>query len=177
MRRLSYFLAVFLSLGLGGCFVSSNALISPRAADHPWAASRGQHFDWEDGKWKLRGAVSLSRDGAYYVLKSDESGETTRFLVHRIDPGHYIAQAEDSSDKAHPSYIYGLIVVEGSRIYEYGFDDQSSQCSVPGIDAAALRLRPSEDGCGVPSLDAMAKVFRALLKAHPEPETLYVIKS
>jgi hypothetical protein len=178
VRRLSSLLATILSLGLGGCFVSTDALISPSKADHPWSgALRGQHFDWEDGKWKLRGAARLSRQGAYYMLKDEGSDETMRFLLHRIDPGHYIAQAEDLSDKSHPSYIFGLIVVEGDHVYEYGFDDQSSQCSVPDIDPTALKLRPSDDACGVPSLDAMAAVFRALLKAHPEPETLYIIKS
>jgi hypothetical protein len=175
--RIAGFLAAILSFGLGGCFVSTDPLISPAASDHPWAALRGQHFDWEDGKWKLHGAVSLSREGAYYVLKSDDSDEAMRFLLHHIGPDRYIAQAEDLSDKAHPTYVYGLIVVEGNRIYEYGFDDQSSQCGVPGIDPPALHLRPSDDGCGVTSLDALTTIFRALMKAHPEAETRYDIQS
>lgn len=176
-RRLASLFAVLLPLTLGGCFVSSDPLISPATADYPWSALRGQHFEWDDGSWKLKGVASLKRDGDDYVLTSDETDEAMRFLLRRFEPDHYIAQAADRSDEDHPSYIYGLIVVEGNRIYEYGFDDQSSQCGVQGIDPGALHLRPSDDGCGVPSLDAIATIFRALMKAHPEGETRYDIQS
>ncbi len=171
--RVSCVLLALLSLALSGCFISSDPLLSPAKADYPWPAlRRAQQFGWENGAWKSRGYVSLDRDGAFYVLKPDDSDDVTRFLLHRIGNDLYVAQADDPSG----SYLYALVSIEGNRVYESAFDDASHDCAVPGIDPYMRGLSAKNDNCSVQSLDALIDVFQALRRAQPQAETLYVVE-
>jgi len=169
-------LFALLPLALGGCFISSEPLITPASADHPWADSRAQEFHFDDGKWKSKGYVTLRRSGPYYVLRDEESRDVTRFLVHQIGDDRYVAQSQDASGVGNASYSYSLLIVDGQKITTYSFDQASKRCRVPGVDVAALKLRPHEDDCGVDSIAALIQVFQALERSQPKPETLYVIQ-
>jgi hypothetical protein len=166
-------LAVLL-LPLGGCFVSPAPLIAAAEADHPLAASRGEQFAWDSGSWKSRGAVTLSIDGPYYVLTGRERGDVSHFLLKQLDGNSYVAQSEEKSRLGDLAYIYALVVIDGGRITVNSFLDESTGCKVPGIAPGALGLRPSDDGCTVPSFAALSDVFRALRQSSAKPETLYV---
>ena len=148
MSRSAVVLLAALAPVLGGCFVSSDALITTANADHPWSNLRVTQLKWEAGDWKPDGLADLRREGALYRFEPD-------------------------GDSA---YTYALLVVDGKRIYQYAFDYQSRRCEIPGVDAAALKLKPYEDGCGVPSLAAMTQIFTTLLKSQPKYETIYQIE-
>jgi hypothetical protein len=164
------------SLTLSGCFVSSDPLITPATADHPWTAARAQHFDWVKGKWKPEGHVTVTLDGSYYQLRDDETRDVTRFLLRGIGDNRFIAQAEDLSGTGNAAFTYSLVVIDHEHIYHFSFDKASRRCRVTGIDAAALKLRPYESGCGVASLEALADAFRALERTEELPETMYVVE-
>jgi hypothetical protein len=174
--RLSVILLAALSLTLGGCFMSSDPLIKPASADHPWSDSRAQQFDWNDGNWKAEGYVTLRRAGAYYRIEDEKSRDVTRFLARQIGDNHYVVQSQDTSGSGNAAYAFALLVADGKRIYQYSFDDQSKHCAIPGIDPAALKLKAYEDGCGAPSLAVLTQIFETLQKSQPKFEVMYVIE-
>ncbi len=173
VQRLTVILFVAAALALGGCFMSSSPLITPATADHPWSKLRAKQSDWRDGKWQAQGNIALSREGAYYRLEDEKSHDVTRFLVRQIGDHAYVTQSQDTSGSGDASYSFALLVADGNRVYQYSFDDLSKRCAIPGIDAAALRLKPYEDGCGVPSLEALTQIFTTLQKAPPRYEVMY----
>jgi hypothetical protein len=176
VQSIRFFLLAVLAVALGGCFVSSDAFITNANADHPWNDSRARQFNWEDGDWKSQGFVTLRREGALYRLEDEKSRDVTRFLVKKIADNSYVAQMQDMNGTGDSSYTYALLVVDGKHIYQYGFDDLSRRCQVLGIDAAALKLEPFEDGCGVPSLAALTQIFAAVQKTQPKFEVKYEIE-
>ena len=176
MQSTRFFLLAVLSLALGGCFVSSDAFITTANADHPWNDSRARTFDWQDGEWKPQGFVTLRREGALYRFEDETSHDVTRFLVKKVADNSYVAQMQDMSGSGDSSYTYALLVVDGKRIYQYGFDDLSRRCKIPGVDAAALQLEPYENGCGVPSLAVLTRIFATLQKSQPKFEVKYEIE-
>jgi len=171
-----FFLLAVLSVALGGCFVSSGAFVTAANADYPWNDSRARQFDWQDGDWKPQGFVTLRREGALYRIEDERSRDVTRFRVKKIADNSYVAQMQDMSGSGDSSYTYALLVVDGKRIYQYGFDDVSRRCKIPDIDAAALKLEPYENGCGVPSLAVLTQIFATLQKSHPKFEVKYEIE-
>ena len=175
MRRSSIILLTASSLALGGCFMSSGPLITPASADHPWGDLRAKQSDWRDGKWRVEGNVTLHREGAYYRFETEKSHDVTNFLVRQIGDQEYIAQSHDASGSGDASYSYVLLVADGNRVYQYSFDDQSKRCAIPGINPAALQLKPYEDGCGVPSLAVLTQIFESLRKGPPRYEVMYEI--
>lgn len=124
MPRLRVALLALLLLSLGGCFVSPTPLITAAEADHPLTASRGEQFGWDNGSWKSRGAVTLSLDGPYYVLKGREPGDVSRFLLKQLDGNSYVAQSEDTDHLGDIAYIYALVVIDGARITVNSFLDK-----------------------------------------------------
>ena len=175
MPRSALILLAALSPLLGGCFVSTDAFITPASADHPWTELHARQLTWE-GEWKSNGDVHLRRQGALYSFEPESSRDVTKFLVKAIGDNAYVAQIQDTSGSGDASYTYALLVVDGKRIYQYAFDDQSQHCQAPGVDAAALKLKPYEDGCGVPSLAALTQVFTTLQKSQPKFEIMYEIE-
>ena len=176
MPRLPLILLSALTLTLGGCFMSSDALIKPASADYPWSNLRAQQFKWSDGKWQAEGYVSLRREGPNYRLEDERTRDVTRFLAHQIGDNRYVVQLQDTSGSGDAAYTYALLVAEGKRVYQYSFDDPSKRCQIPGIDAAALKLKRYEDGCGVPSLASLVQIFDALQKAQPKFEIMYELQ-
>src|SRR5579871_5910083 len=90
--RLPLILLSALTLTLGGCFMSSDALIKPASADYPWSNLRAQQFKWSDGKWQAEGYVSLRREGPNYRLEDERTRDVTRFLAHQIGDNRYVVQ-------------------------------------------------------------------------------------
>jgi hypothetical protein len=176
LPRLPVILFAALALALGGCFESSDALITAANADHPWTALRAAEFSWHDGAWKSEGNVTLRRDGSDYVLRDEESRDVTHFLLHQIGDNTYVAQSRGGSGSGNESYMFALVVVDGKRVYQYSFDDLSKRCKIPGIDPAVLKLKAYEDGCSVPSLAALTQIFETLQKSQPKFEAMYVIE-
>ena len=162
---------------LGGCFLSPRALITPSDADYPWHDGHGEQYAWDGGAWQSRGRVALRREGVDYVLVPEDGDEVTRFRAKQIAPDAYVVQGEDDSDPNARAYIFGLALAEDGAIDLYSFDAESMHCRLPGIDATGLGLAPDEEGCAVPSLDALLDLFRRLRATRPAPETRYILSS
>ena len=175
-RFFAVLLTTLFALPLAGCFVSSEPLITPQTADYPLGNARAQHFDWVRGAWKAAGRVTVTREGAYYLLRDEETRDVTRFLLHAIGDNRFVAQAEDLSGTGNAAFTYSLVAISGEHVYHFAFEKASRSCRVPDADAAALKLRPYESGCGVTSIEALATAFRMLEHSEEQPETMYVME-
>ena len=118
----------------------------------------------------------MEEDQTIEMHRDEETRDVTRFLLRGIGDNRFIAQVEDLSGTGNAAFTYSLVVIDKERIYHFSFDKASRRCRVTGVDAAALKLRPYESGCGVASLDSLADAFRALERTEEQPETMYVIE-
>ena len=103
MPRVAVILLALFAPMLAGCFVSSDAFITPASADHPWGNLRARQFEWE-GEWKPNGYIALRREGALYSFEAEDSRDVTRFLVKQIGDNVYVAQMQDASGSGDSSY-------------------------------------------------------------------------
>ena len=169
MLRILLLLA--LTLGLGGCLVSEEPLISNGEAAFPLPDRASAQRFISDGNngWKHEAYDSAYRSGAGYVVKRENDDEI-EITLKRIAQNTFIAQTRGDEG----GYMYGLLVFQGTTIYEYAPDCDD-------FDAAeqqrfGLVLKQTGDDCTVTSTDGLAAAYLAYLRKGKSPGTSYVLR-
>ncbi len=169
MRRGRIALLAAVTLGLSGCLVSEEPLIAPGEAAFPLPnQASAERFKPGDNGWEHDEDDSARRDGSRYVLTTPSGAMELTF--RRIAENTYMVQSRTDPNA---DYIYGLIVVDGGKVYEYGID-----CT--DFDATELLsygiVKKDNDDCTVTSANGLAAGSLAVLRKGKKPNGLYVLR-
>jgi hypothetical protein len=170
MRRLCIAVLAALTLGLSGCLVSERPLIAAGDAAFPLPDRvSAERFKPGDNGWEHDTNETAYRAGASYVV-THEDGEEMELTLERIAQNTFIAQTKASDG----GYMYGLLVFDGGRIFEYNVD-----CS--DFDAAesqryGIVKKGDSDDCTVTSTRGLAAAYIAYLQQNKKPSGLYVLR-
>jgi hypothetical protein len=164
-------LLALLALGLGGCLVSQEPLIAPGEAAFPLAdlASAERLRPKGETEWEHDANEGARRAGSSYIV-THEDGDEIELTLKRIAQNIFIAQSKSKEG----GYIYGLLVFDTDRIYEYGVDCpdfNAEEAQRYGIVASK-----DSDDCTVTSAQGLAAGYLAYLKKGHKPSGVYVLR-
>ncbi len=163
--------AVCIALGLSGCLVSQDPLIAPSEAAFPLPdRMTAERFKpGESGGWEHDTNESAYRAGSSYIV-THEDGDEMELTFERIAPNTFIAQTKSKDS----GYMYGLLVFEPDRIYEYAVD--CADFTAEEAQRYGLVAVNDSDDCAASSAQGLADGYLAQLKKGRKPSGLYVLR-
>jgi len=150
-RFLTFAVLALAPLGLQGCFVSPEPLLTASEADFPFKTLT---FKSESK------SVTLSRDGDLYRIKGDDDAPT--YLFKKIGEDLYIGQAAGKNKKGKPETVYGIVERRGThmeiRLPTCSDADEADlkQAGITRVDKWFV------DQCPITSLEQMEKLALAI---------------
>lgn len=163
-------ICVALTLGLSGCLVSEDSLISPGEAAFPLPDRvTAERFTFTDNNWTHAAYDTAYRSGSGYIVKRENSDDEMVLTLKRIWQNTFIAQTAGQDG----GYMYGLLVFEGSTIYEYAPDCEDF--SAAELQRYGLVMKEGDD-CTVTSAQGLAAAYLAQLQKGIRPGTAYVLR-
>jgi hypothetical protein len=183
-RRLSHFrlakkiAPLLLALTLGGCFLTKEPLITPDTAAYP--IESGSHFDAfarRGADWRpLPEGRSVYRRGDYYVYVNDDSDRTSvPFLLMEIAPGHYIVQANDTSNFDRVSeYYYFLVEFDGVEAIQYSSSCRPRQEWIDGGVVTQVERTSINTRCHFADIAGLTTALEEVSE-YTAPEEKYVL--
>ena len=176
IRRLA---AILIPLLLAGCLVSDGDLISPQEADYPIADGTRLAEYPLDGTGARTGdapeTVTVTRDGARYLMQTGEDGKLFSGLMREIGPGLYAVMKRE--DDAPEGNLYALMKHDGASWKRWGMvcPDFVSLVEANGKALADFGIEVRNSDCV--AMD-FASVTKALLFAHDHqaPDAEYVVE-
>jgi hypothetical protein len=159
-----------LTLALGGCLVSEGSLIGPGEAAFPLPdrASAERFKVGENKGWEHDTNESAYRSGAGYIV-THEDGDEMELVLKRIAQNTFIAQTKSGDG----GYMYGLLVFQGTTIYEYAID--CDDFSPAELQRYGL-VKKDDSDCTVTSAQGLAAGYLAQLKKGRNPSGSYVLR-
>ena len=171
-RRSRLMLMAALTLGLSGCLVSEDPLISPSEAAFPLPdrmsaerfSPKGQ-TEWEHDAYE-----SAYRSGSGYIVVHEDKTESSEITLKRIAQNTFLAQllAEDGN------YTYALLVIDGNTIYRYAPD--CDDFTAADMQRFGIEKNPSGDDCTVTSAQGLAAAYLAYLRSGIRAGAAYVLR-
>ena len=163
-------LAAALALGLSGCLVSEDPLVTAGEAAFPLPDRvNAERFKvGENGGWEHDANESAYRSGSGYVVRH-EDGDEMELTLERIAQNTFIAQTKSSDG----GYMYGLLVFQGNTIYEYAIDCDDFSASEQQRYGL---VKKDESDCTVTSTRGLAAGYLAQLQKGRNPSGSYVLR-
>lgn len=164
-------LLALLALGLGGCLVSRQPLIAPGEAAFPLPdlASAERLKPKGETEWEHDTNQAARRAGSSYIV-TDEDGEEMELTLKRIGQTTFVAQSKSKEG----DYVYGLLVFNSGKIYEYGVD--CPDFAAEEAQRYGIVAKPDSDDCTVTSIEGLEAGYLAYLRKGGKPSGVYVLR-
>lgn len=171
LRGQSIALLAVLAVGLSGCLVSEDPIITSGEAAFPLPdrVSAERLKPGENGGWQHDADETAYRSGTGYVV-THEGGDEMELTLKRIAQNTFIAQTKSGDG----GFMYGLLVFQGNTIYEYGID--CDDFSPSELQRYGLLKKDDGDDCTVTSAQGLAAGYLAQLQKGKNPNGAYVLR-